>query len=205
MTYYLAQGVSQSIYDLTGNIIILSLWSEINASPINAMHGGYGIGAMLATQLAKPFIKFHPLELSSAVMVNKSISPLKILKTENSSQIFNKTQLNEFIDLRAPYWIAGSMSIILTFLFLVSHAYEAKNKHKFEDNQRQFILLNEDSDTEIKSNENPDQDEETTRCGGSLIKTIQKLLFADKIYEGKALFYMLIQISLFIISNLILS
>lgn len=39
MTYYLAQGVSQSIYDLTGNVIILGLWSEINASPINAMHG----------------------------------------------------------------------------------------------------------------------------------------------------------------------
>ena len=106
--------------------------------------------------------------------------------------------------MRYSYFL-NLFKFILTFLFLVSHAYEAKNKHKFEDNQRQFILLNEDSDTEIKSNENPDQDEETTRCGGSLIKTIQKLLFADKIYEGKALFYMLIQISLFIISNLILS
>lgn len=39
MSYYFLQGVCQAIYDLTGNVIILDLWSEINASPINSMHG----------------------------------------------------------------------------------------------------------------------------------------------------------------------
>jgi hypothetical protein len=51
MSYYLAQGLCQAVYDLTGNVMIINLWSEINSSPINAMHGGYGIGAILGTYI----------------------------------------------------------------------------------------------------------------------------------------------------------
>jgi microcystin-dependent protein len=36
MSYYLAQGLCQAVYDLTGNVMIINLWSEINSSPINA-------------------------------------------------------------------------------------------------------------------------------------------------------------------------
>jgi hypothetical protein len=39
MSYYLLQGMCQAVYDVTGNYIILDLWSEINASPINSVHG----------------------------------------------------------------------------------------------------------------------------------------------------------------------
>ena len=39
MSYYLLQGMCQAVYDLTGNYIILDLWSEINTSPINSVHG----------------------------------------------------------------------------------------------------------------------------------------------------------------------
>lgn len=210
MSYYFAQGISQSIYDLAGNVIILSLWSEINASPINSVHGGYGIGAMFATQLAKPFIKFNPLEHSSPpsnpvlkYSSNRTVSPLKILKYENTSKLSNETQQRESIDLRAPYWIAGVFSTIIALLFIVSQLYEAKNKHKFEDTRRKFILLNEDSDVETKSiDDHPnDENEEKQSICDSIFKTMQKLLFSDKTYEGKALVYMLAQISLFIISN----
>ena len=41
MIYFLLQGLSQAIYDLTGISIVLNLWSEINSSPLNALQGKF--------------------------------------------------------------------------------------------------------------------------------------------------------------------
>lgn len=144
---------------------------------------------MLATQLAKPFIKFHPLE---SLQSNETTTTLKILQIENNSTYLQSTR--ESIDLRAPYWVAGSLSTVLAFLFLISQVYEAKNSKKFETTRKQFFLLNDDSDLEMKHVQN----EEDSKESNKLNFHIQKLIFSYKFYKGKALAYMLAQIVLFI-------
>ncbi len=39
MSYFLVQGLAQSVYDLTGITIMLNLWKDIGGSPINALQG----------------------------------------------------------------------------------------------------------------------------------------------------------------------
>jgi len=201
MSYYLAQGLCQAVYDLTGNVMIINLWSEINSSPINAMHGGYGIGAILATQIAKPFIKFEPpitkqiifISSSSSNDKNSTQSILKILRLETNLSN-NSYNLNNEIDLRTPYWISGSISILIAFIFLATQFYESKNKHNNSKKKREFMLLTEDlSDNEINDDDNEQENNEKIKY------FMKNLLFSDKTYTGKALVYMLVQIGLFML------
>ncbi|RNA38239.1 sodium-dependent glucose transporter 1A-like [Brachionus plicatilis] len=123
--YFLCQGLAQAVYDLGGNHIILNLWSGINTSPINAMHAGYGIGAIFATQLAKPFIKFDPYKMNKTDVDDSSVSM-------------------DAIDLRWPYWISSLIALLVSLLFLYAQLAENKNRHKYEKNRKKLILLGED-------------------------------------------------------------
>ena len=80
--YYSFQGLAQSLYETCGNYLTLNLWKGVSESPINAVHAGYGIGALLSIQLARPFIAFKPD--NSIFNMNKP----------NFTQSINSTHLN---------------------------------------------------------------------------------------------------------------
>ena len=62
MLWFLIQGLGTATYDLGGNHVILKLWDGVSSSPINALHAGFGVGALIALEIAKPVIKFQPLQ-----------------------------------------------------------------------------------------------------------------------------------------------
>lgn len=132
--YFLFQGFAQAVYDLGGNHIILNLWSGINTSPINAMHAGYGIGAIVATQLSKPFIKFDPYKI-------------------NQTQSMNNTLWDSMdsVHLKWPYWISSLVALTISILFLYAQIAENKNRLKLENNRKKLVLLNEDLDMDTFS------------------------------------------------------
>ena len=43
MSYFLVQGLAQSVYDLTGISIMLNLWKDFGGSPLNNLQGKYNI------------------------------------------------------------------------------------------------------------------------------------------------------------------
>lgn len=128
---------------------------------------------------------------------NSTQSILKILRLEtnlsnNSYKTINNS--NNQIDLRAPYWISGSISILIAFIFLATQFYESKNKHNNSRKKREFMLLTEDlSDNEINDDDNEQENNERIKY------FMKNLLFSDKTYTGKALVYMLVQIDLFML------
>lgn len=170
---FLIQGVASSLYDLGGNYAILSLWKGISNSPINAMHAGYGIGAMLSVQISKPFIKFDPMSKYRTTTNNNSTTMVTYEST---------------VDLTAPYWICSCVAIITSLLFLVFQyiemtKYSRPKSTSDEKNPTEFKLMYVEESTVA-----------TTKNRTNFFK---RLMFGDKCpHEGKSLAYMLVQIGL---------
>lgn len=201
MMYFFTQGIAQAVYDLGGNYIILNLWTGVNTSPINAMHAGYGIGAIMAIQLAKPFISFDPfhidaIELHEDVVLNttKPIDP-RVLLTFNETYPINRTKLtHQDINLKVPYWIASFIAVVLAVLFFISQILENRNRKEYEKNRKQLILLQDEFNFDSSSIGSA-----RSLKKSKLNRFVQKLFFGEKFYEGKLLFYVITQTILFII------
>lgn len=115
---FFIQGVASSFYDLGGNQMILSLWDGISNSPINLMHAGYGVGAILAVQIAKPFIKFDPMDKYRIEgKGNQNFSQ----QTKNE-----ELHLQQHIDIRVPYWISSTVALVISALFLLMQLRELR-------------------------------------------------------------------------------
>ncbi|CAF0745904.1 unnamed protein product [Brachionus calyciflorus] len=165
---FFLQGVAFSVYDLCGNHIILFLWNGLSNSPINAMHAGYGIGALISVQLSKKFIKFNPIDEMKKMDLNST--------DLNAPQI---TQINpNDMDLIIPYFIAGAFDFFLCIIFIIAQKVERKNSKKYQVNTN-IELLNK-SKKDVDSNQS---------------SKILKLFFGDKVYKGYDLIYMLVQIT----------
>ena len=167
---------------------------------------------MLATQIAKPFIKFDPLTNDQMNIERTTNSTGKdyqkiLLSDTNVSLIISLSSSHETsnIDLRAPYWIAGSISTVLAFLFLFAQIHETKNRSRNTLGKNEFIILNnEDSDCETKIHianhaALDEEDDPIENKPNKLNYLMQKLMFKNKLYQGKPLLYMLTQTFLFIL------
>ncbi|CAF0745945.1 unnamed protein product [Brachionus calyciflorus] len=164
---FFLQGVAFSFYDLCGNHIILSLWKGLSNSPINAMHAGYGIGALISVQLSKKFIKFNPIEEMK-------------MKYDLNSTDFNTTQINpNDIELIIPYFIAGAVGIVLCLIFIIAQKVERTNSKKYQVNTNIELLNKSKKDVDFNQS-----------------SKILKLFFGDKVYKGYDLIYMLVQIGM---------
>jgi fucose permease len=143
---FFIQGVSSAFYDLGGNQMILSLWSGISHSPINLMHAGYGVGAILSVQLAKPFIKFDPMDKYRAAVSQGGVN--RTLVADESS--FSK----QHIDLRVPYWVSAICALVISALFLVAQLGELGRKESKNINcssiEKQDVKLLKENETIAK-------------------------------------------------------
>lgn len=128
------QGFAQAIYDLVGNDMILKLWSGISASPINAMHSGYGIGAIFAILASKNFIVFSDYDrlLAKANSSNVAIPSVatSVLVTNSTISLTSNVSIEktdwEKINVKTPYWIAAKFALFVGILFLITQIFETK-------------------------------------------------------------------------------
>ncbi|CAF1144679.1 unnamed protein product [Adineta steineri] len=58
------QGLSKGFTDLGGNNLLLKMWTVNAAAPLNSVHLGYGLGAVFANLLVRPFITQKHLSLN---------------------------------------------------------------------------------------------------------------------------------------------
>jgi MFS transporter, FHS family, Na+ dependent glucose transporter 1 len=177
MCMFLIQGVAQAVYDVGGNSIILRLWDGISDSPVNAMHAGYGIGAMLSVSIVLPFIKVSG--------VNEMLNDTLTNETNQTEEAIELT--SDDIKLQIPYSIAGSLGALILICFLVAQYFELKNSKKLEKeklkNQQEMSLkpLNDNLNELNKNSSVP-------------LAFVQKLLFGSKTYSKSSLSIVLIQV-----------
>ena len=141
MFYYSSQGLAQSVYETCGNFITLNLWQGLSESPINAVHAGYGIGALLSIQLARPFIHFDPYKSShhNATSVSNTTDYVSI-DQEHASEI----------NLRVPYWLCGALAFSVGVLFFLAQLIENRNEKRLDKNRyTQLVPLTEEFELDL--------------------------------------------------------
>lgn len=162
MALFLINGFSQAILDVGGNHIILNLWTGISSSPVNAMHAGYGIGAIISVQLLKPYLKFKPDEddLNNNTLVNQT------MVTSND------------IKLQKPYAIASACGMIIIIGFIIAQIFEFQHVKK-------VIAKNKQQKIALKSSKSLLEDAENKKKPNRFNKIIQKLLFEKEFSSNK--------------------
>ncbi|CAF1425123.1 unnamed protein product [Adineta ricciae] len=126
------QGVSLSLTDIAGTHLLLTIWGIDSAPPLGAMHTGYGIGALLAILLVRPFL------IETGASVNHM-----------SSEKFN---------IIGPYLIAGSLCTLIALGNLFFAFREAKNKRErleFKQSDYGTLTSNGGQDEEVPSPYSP--------------------------------------------------
>ena len=146
MSLFFVQGLAAGCYDVAGNRMLFELWKGLPNLPINAMHAGFGIGAAVAVQLAKPFL----VATSSSSSPNNSIASFNstnnnsnstwpdtqwFLVTDNSSNVTNSSlveEVNAVSHISVPYMIAGSISLLVANLFIVFQIVELRIRRRVQ-------------------------------------------------------------------------
>ncbi|UJR20194.1 hypothetical protein I4U23_023326 [Adineta vaga] len=71
---FFIQGIAQSLTDLGGMNILLTMWNDKAAAPLNMTQLGYGIGAILVNLLVRSFL----VDKSSSINITAMIIPYSI-------------------------------------------------------------------------------------------------------------------------------
>jgi hypothetical protein len=145
---------------------MLRLWHGISSSPISSLYGAFGIGAIIAAQISRPFIKFSPLA--------------------NTNLTENSTITASHIQLQIPYGCGTILATIATIGLFITQYYELTELKKFRQYQQQIkpMIVNQIENSI------------TNTVDVVYFVRVQKIFFQNVIYKNKAIFIMFSQILL---------
>ncbi|CAF1425200.1 unnamed protein product [Adineta ricciae] len=132
MIYILSRSIMSFTYFPAGTYLLMTIWGIHSAPPLGAIRTGYGIGALLAILLVRPFL----IETGSSV-------------SHMSNGKFNIT---------GPYLIAGSLCTLIALGHLFFASREAKNKRErleFKQSDYGTLTSNGGQDEEVPSPYSP--------------------------------------------------
>ena len=119
-TYAYIYGCSIS----ANNVLCLRIWKESAAVPIHSLHLGFGIGAMIGPQLARPFIS----DRGSDIMGQSNQSGVQLGNITdyqlNSSNVSESSSRE--MNLTYPYSISAGITLVLFTVFVIYYITEIK-------------------------------------------------------------------------------
>ena len=113
---FLFQGISQGVTDLGGTSLMLRMWKDDVAAPLNMVHLGYGFGAVFANLLVKPFLG----------------EGQTIRELENKEATFIE---NETRNIGIPYSVVSFLCLIISIGHLIFSIREHRNRRESIDNR----------------------------------------------------------------------
>ncbi len=101
---------------LGGTSLMLQMWGDDVAAPLNLVHLGFGFGAMIANFLVKPFL-----------------GEGKKIRQSNNNQL--TTIENEISNIKIPYSIISFLCLIICICHLIFSIREYRNRRESLDNR----------------------------------------------------------------------
>lgn len=98
-----------------GTNIILTMWGNNAAAPLNTAHLGYGIGAVFVNLLVRPFLGS---KVSSVISINDA--------TRNVTSIALHTA-NQHSNVLVPYTITASLCILIAIGHVFFYVKQLRN------------------------------------------------------------------------------
>ncbi|CAF1039835.1 unnamed protein product [Rotaria sordida] len=131
---FFIQGAAQGLTDLGGTNILLTMWGAHAAAPLNTAHLGYGIGAVIANLLVRPFLSQRSLskDTTNNTKLNETFESVHSIPTKNSSIV-------------VPY----SITAVLCLLIAVGHLFFYIREQK---SQRERLEIQQVDYTAVSTN-----------------------------------------------------
>lgn len=104
------------------------MWNKKAATPLHALHFGFGIGAILAPFIARPFISQHSYYEETGNFTNRDTSGT--IHVTNSTE--NTTSVDSYSPyIYVPYTISCGITLLFTAIFLLFYFYEKMSGIRF--------------------------------------------------------------------------
>ena len=95
----------------------MHMWGLKAAAPIHSLHFGFGLGALLGPQVAKPFLAARNLQQNTTVAMNKiNMTEFNVFLSHGNTSADNVTVLQSRIEY--AYLIGGLAAISCSFLWI---------------------------------------------------------------------------------------
>jgi fucose permease len=113
-----------------GNNLLLTMWGPNAAAPLNIVHLGYGIGAVLVNLLVRPFLTKNVLEINIADNKSQNLTL--------SSVYASKVNKNLFL----PYSITATLCVLIAAGHIFFYIRELKSQRvKLQVRQVRIIMI----------------------------------------------------------------
>ncbi|XP_013421831.1 sodium-dependent glucose transporter 1B [Lingula anatina] len=113
------QGWSEGILDTAGDALVLAMWGEKAPAPVHSLHLAFGIGALLAPQIAAPFLGPNiPKDSAGNDSGNATSLPAMLNSTTNVTVVYDP-----WIDstIQWAWLIIGIFVFIVGVVFVALH------------------------------------------------------------------------------------
>ncbi len=118
--------------------MVLAMWGRAAASPVHALHFGFGVGAVLAPQLARPFLAPRndaagAADANSSAAVTSHDTAIAVTSQPNMTSSTSLPGLESNIEI--PYSLSAIYSLLFCVIFLVFYVAGRKERKAFERRQ----------------------------------------------------------------------
>ncbi len=105
-----------------GTNILLQIWKTRSAAPLNIVHFGFGVGAILVNLLVRPFMNN-----------TNSSSNTTYISSQSNSTLSTLNLVLVYSDIRVPYLITGTLCFVIGighFIFSIREKNNQQNKYE---------------------------------------------------------------------------
>ena len=99
------------LFSVGGNAMVMHLWGENTASPMHSLHFGFGLGALLAPQFARPFLSPDNFDSDDVTTEFPTMTPGGANASTMTSALVDRSRIE------IPYCIIGVL--ILAFSMVI--------------------------------------------------------------------------------------
>ncbi|XP_052076819.1 sodium-dependent glucose transporter 1B-like [Mytilus californianus] len=128
----------EGVVNIVGQRVLIQLWDEKATGPLHLLHFGFGMGSVLAPQIANPFLAVlapSSKNVTSTVMPNESfVQQVLVIPMQNTSHfhLTNSTNKNTRVEylkeskIETAYFI---VAIIIASVSIVYYIYQFCSRH----------------------------------------------------------------------------
>ena len=115
--------------------MVIAMWGKNAASPVHALHFGFGVGAVLAPQIARPFLAERNVVSQNSAEFSTNISAVEdpvayITSTPVTTKAPAPTDLPGLHSrIEIPYTISASLSFLFFLIFLGFYVKGCKRRN----------------------------------------------------------------------------
>ncbi|KAL4239901.1 hypothetical protein ACF0H5_000700 [Mactra antiquata] len=147
-------GTFEGVINIAGQKLIINMWLEKSASPLHLLHGGFGVGSFIIPLIANPFLAKPAPNVNSTITTNESLMCDTCnfsVTTLGPTTTTEKQFLPETSRIEYAYAIAGSIAVLVSFIFYTYHFLNIRERQNHPSQSTNEATHKPSNDVDISS------------------------------------------------------